>query len=704
MPKLILSGCAVRPIASYLKALGILRLVAEQKDRSARGCWKDGAFRISTLLDSEGLCRFFAEEYVPSPIVTPWNGGSGFYPGDNKDGIEAIKSSEEPRLLAYRQVINAVFNWPEFRRMYSAADKEQKKLGEETKSKCKQTFLQRCRSELPEECLPWLDAAYALREDKPAYPPLLGTGGNEGRFEYANNFMQHISNAILKTDPQTCLAWVNSALFDAPAANLPLSKMAQFDPGNAGGVNQGYKAKVEDTRGNPWNYLLMLEGTLLFAASLVRRSPDDPMQASAPFSVMTASFAGFASSDLSGNSRGEIWLPVWSHAASLRELKRLFSEGRATLARSQVRDGSEFARATASLGVDRGIDSFERFSFLERRGQSYVAMPCGSMSTAYRPKVSLLSSIFDYLKVFSRKDNIPASIASKLHVLEQQAFSCVQSPDTEHFLAVSRALAAVDRSPGLSGLKDEKLKIPAPSPCRLPKQWLQACDNGSAEVRLAAALASIKGCGELGPMRANLSPVKPTLIFSWDEASPQYVGAAGDVMVCLGKVLKRRLIDGERFGRPPWSADIHLSPSDLLPLLYGTFDHGLLGDLLRCFSLIEKFPGTPAGWSRPLANGKLPYAAALLKLLHMDWNVPVFNGLLTSKLTGESRLAALILAGRIEEACGIAAQRIRVAGGGKLFLPASFAEMVKGLDCAGVAACMLVPIDAEQLFRQHLCH
>jgi len=34
-----LVGCAPAPLARYLKALGILRLVAEQKDPAVRGWW-----------------------------------------------------------------------------------------------------------------------------------------------------------------------------------------------------------------------------------------------------------------------------------------------------------------------------------------------------------------------------------------------------------------------------------------------------------------------------------------------------------------------------------------------------------------------------------------------------------------------------------------------------------------------------------------
>ena len=46
-----LDGCAPTPLAHYLKALGILRLVAEQADLDARGWWDGDRFRLATKLN-----------------------------------------------------------------------------------------------------------------------------------------------------------------------------------------------------------------------------------------------------------------------------------------------------------------------------------------------------------------------------------------------------------------------------------------------------------------------------------------------------------------------------------------------------------------------------------------------------------------------------------------------------------------------------
>ena len=92
-----LTGCTPSPLANYLKALGILRLISEQKDPTARLWWKNEHAVLGTQLSEDELKQFFADEYHPTPIIAPWNGGSGFYPKDNQDAIKAILNSKSPR-------------------------------------------------------------------------------------------------------------------------------------------------------------------------------------------------------------------------------------------------------------------------------------------------------------------------------------------------------------------------------------------------------------------------------------------------------------------------------------------------------------------------------------------------------------------------------------------------------------------------------
>lgn len=111
--QITLGGCTPEPMAHYLKALGIFRLVAGQADPDVLGWWEGGVFHLESALDEEALADFFLEKYAPTPIVAPWNGGSGFYEGDRQVGIAALLATESERFRAYRETIQAIRTWPE---------------------------------------------------------------------------------------------------------------------------------------------------------------------------------------------------------------------------------------------------------------------------------------------------------------------------------------------------------------------------------------------------------------------------------------------------------------------------------------------------------------------------------------------------------------------------------------------------------------
>ena len=124
MNELILDGCTPEPLMGYLKALGVLRLVSEDHehgDPAARGFWRDGVFVLETTLNRDGLLKFFFERYSPTPLLAPWNGGSGFYTKldldrfldtegkevafkgrEAVDAINAVENSDGERLARYR--------------------------------------------------------------------------------------------------------------------------------------------------------------------------------------------------------------------------------------------------------------------------------------------------------------------------------------------------------------------------------------------------------------------------------------------------------------------------------------------------------------------------------------------------------------------------------------------------------------------------
>ncbi|HET9955042.1 MAG TPA: type I-U CRISPR-associated protein Csx17, partial [Polyangiaceae bacterium] len=473
-----LTGCRPEPLASYLKALGILRVVAQQKDPRARGCFRGEQFILQSALDRNALVSFFEIEYRPTPVIAPWNGGSGFYPKDNRKAADAIVSSKDARLQEYAETIRIA-------REFVAAKGWTERPADENK----QLMIASMRACLPDSALAWLDAAIVLGNDRVLFPPLLGTGGNDGRLDFSNNFQQRVFEVLTKS-PQTPA--LESSLFGVAQTSQFEGAMGQYQP-------------AANDRTNPWDFILLIEGALLFAAAATRRYENLGSAALAfPFHARAAGGLATVTEGDENESRDELWLPLWTSPASLPELRHLFAEGRATVgAGSNARSAStalDFARAVSSLGVDRGIRSFVRVGFHVRNGLAYYATPLGRFATRQVPAARLLDDIdtwFDRLRRAAGSNNCPARVSLAKRRTEQSLFEAAQ---TGRLSPVLLELGATERALAMSlGFTQKQFLQPVP---RLQSAWSQAVAENSAEQRLGAALAMRVG------MRRRLIPLE----------------------------------------------------------------------------------------------------------------------------------------------------------------------------------------------------
>ena len=172
--------------------------------------------------------------------------------------------------------------------------------------------------------VPWLDVCYVLGEKGPSFFPLLGTGGNDGRLDFTNNFMQRLADVLPFTadaEPtDESKAWLAAALFADSLVSLGRSAIGQFNPSGIGGAN-GTQGKFEaNSRVNPWDFVLMIEGTLLFAGSVARRiGANSSGRAVFPFSVESVAVgygSATATEETTDGSRAELWLPLWNQGCS----------------------------------------------------------------------------------------------------------------------------------------------------------------------------------------------------------------------------------------------------------------------------------------------------------------------------------------------------------------------------------------------------
>ena len=680
---------------------------------------------------------FFCKEYAPTTIVSPWNGGSGFYLGDAVDGIKAIAASAHDRFKPYRETISQIMKWPEIPSFNKVDDvyqillssmksmrpgenrnKIEKMLKEidskapspeildgkpyseidldkierlkndrgdsnqkawkdwwkeikKARTKCntirrnenKNVILPLCRSRFSESGLQWVDAVCSLQKDGQAYNPILGTGGNEGRLELSNNFMQRLVDLFITGDPLETKNLFNSSVFGAVYPGLHKAKIGQYDPGRAGGYNQGMEVETKEFKINPWDFILTIEGALVLAGAVVRRHPTDERSLfTAPFTVFFSS-AGFSSSAYEETGRYETWLPIWGNPTTYMEIRYLFGEGRSTIDRRVARTGIDFSRAIGTLGVDRGIDAFERYAFLERRGQSKAALPVGRIKVQYKPELELLNeidplmaSVDGFMRDFK---NVPATFQSARHKIDEAIFSCCQNSDPLHFSNLIRSMGNLAK---LIGMRDRSTQPILRRPLYgLSPRWITRCDDGSAEVRIAAALASIRTTNKVGPLQSNMAGVDPSNPWKWSEGKGQKHWYGNSAAERLGAVLSRRLMEAEKTSSSeiPIESELPISGYDVLPFLWDECDDIKMEGLLWGFTIINwKKIGLKQlrmGWDQPLNTRPLSRTWCLLKLLHTPGRIRD----ITIKI--EPRIAYLLTAGRIKDACAVAINRLRVS-------------------------------------------
>ena len=758
MPEpLTLDGCAPTPLASYLKALGVLRLISSDAndvsgraaDPNARGWWENERFHVRTRLDRDALYRFFLDEYAPSPIIAPWNGGSGFYPKDNKDGFGPLTSENIAKRFTSLAKAIKVASHVIARRALTQSPKESVKF----------EFVAALRAEIPDEALDWIDAALALSGAGLAYPQLLGTGGNDGRLDFTNNFMRclvsnkrpsGIFDATSGRPSNEAPPLLANALFDTPADGLDSTAVGQFSPGAAGGPNAtaGYEGAANV---NPWDFALMLEGAIAFAGAATRRHQGVAESgASFPFTVRQVG-AGWGGVDVAdeNDARAEFWAPLWQRPARFGEIDALLVEGRAVLNGRTARNGLDFARAVSSLGVSRGFSEFERYGFLMRAGKAYLATPVGRRSAAPSLAARLVADLdaggwLDHVRRVGRNDGEPAMARNAVKRFEDALFALADTSSPA--MRIQRALVALGEvCKWLAVSRKGREAVGAPPPA-ISRDWIRMADDGSPEFRVAAALAGLglapmerrDDAADVGvgakdqeapparsqpalPMAAHFIPIdedrffdgqrlRTRRVWSSDEAPPSVVWGAGGLASNMIAALERRLVEAAIRGLEdkPLAGAVPARLADVGAFLSSDFDDA------RCAALLAGMI-----WVRParlpmqtscnadVPPAPIPFAYAALKpiftpdrILHRvhalaeTAQMPIPPG-----LVARLRAGGVSRDGRATDAVVRAAlARARASG-----LPSPFesgrtgGRIGVGLRADRLAAALLVPIDDHAL-------
>lgn len=486
--EITLSGCTPTPLANYLKALGVLRLLSA-RDPQVKGAWRGELFILRTALSRSDVENFFLNDYQPTPVMAPWNGGSGFFDKDNKIALQAVNAGKAARLKPYRESLSVA------EAALVGADRSASPKGE-----AKQAMLARIRGVLSDEALSWFDAAVLMSGDETRYPPLLGTGGNDGRLDFTNNFMQRVldvMDADTGKSSSGSAGWLRAALFGEVEPGLVKSAIGQFAPGQAGGPNASTGFEADSTM-NPWDFVLMLEGALLFAAAAVRRNAEEPFGVlSYPFTVRAvgAGPGNIGSAD-AADARGELWMPLWEQLTSYAEVRALLAEGRIALGKKPARDALDFVRAVHQFGSYRGIRSFQRYGLLMRSGKAYLATPLERVEVSDAPQTNPLDELdkggwLERFRRFAQGENVSNKVQSLRGQLETAFFRLSgKVPTPAEVQAVLVLLGEIQAVLSVSKKAQEAKVHEMP---RLSERWVQMADDKTPAFRIARARAGTKG-------------------------------------------------------------------------------------------------------------------------------------------------------------------------------------------------------------------
>lgn len=753
-----LKGCSPAPLASYLKALGVLRLVAEQgADREARGWWQGETFCLLSCLSRDELETFFLERYEPTPLLSPWNKGCGFFKADDP-GLVPLENSQAARFEHFRHgiadsrllldaveqadaVIRAIKARTKTNRTFQSEDQRQLLASSDTFRSCldqlrtqasrpeispadreelaatiatieslvertdrlptkteadwlkasmgykrllaaaerrfkllKATLIPDCQRAWRGLHADWMSAAVVLAEDgTPQWPSLLGTGGNDGNLDFTNNFMQRIGDLfdLASTDGQPVAGakrLLANALWSDQANGLSLAAVGQYLPGAAGGANSTTGASGE-SMANSWDFLLMMEGSLLFSSRATKRlDPNAFSRASAPFAVRSHA-AGFASPGSEKAQRGEQWMPLWSQPATLADVRALFGEARVQLGRQVVDRPIDVARAISRLGIARGISAFVRYGYLERNGQSTLAVPLGRIRVRQLPRAQLIDDLagwMDRVQRRTRDKHAPARLIHAERRLADAVFQALTHDDSpERWQAVLRAAVGVE-SLQATGTAIEAGPIP-----RLRPEWVSAVNDNSVEVRLALSLGSAAtGYSKTGrpidPVRHHWLPLeRGARKFKISDKrlvlDPRVVMSGRDALADCSAIVERRLIEAGMKGQrrlplvaaPGCGARL----SDLATLLSGTVDIDRVLDLARAFMAIhwdqwsaEHRPPAPSPTDHPDEAWLALRLACLPWPLTRDRNIAAEPGVVRRLLACDSAEATAIALARLRSA------------------------------------------------------
>jgi CRISPR-associated protein Csx17 len=482
------------------------------------------AYSLKINVPQTELVDQILASYEAMVAFNPWNKSSGIEL-NKKTGelsyvgsIAKIANSESWRTEAIRELL------PEFKELI-----DRFKIGETTFSYPEKVeklkFIEQCLSRISNtEWREWTDATIILMQVtnkegatsiKPKYPALLGSGGNFGAVDIAENYYSAV--AIL-FDPQTgepaanAAACLTKAIFGIDSVEVTESKEVKalhlfprqdykLDFALSKNNDHAPSGGSSATTVNPALLLLASEGLSTFSGqtSTINGGADSDTGKAVGRTLARYSLAvatNGASTDLVSlderkSFTEEYFLPLWTEPRTYQRLKiRLFesplaNEEQFYLPR-QINDGTDFIQALQEWAVENRIaGKFARYAMLPRKGQSNFAVMLEVVNVGGdAQRLDLAADLDEYrrnIRFFAKSDNCPTLLQGSIYGFDRTFNQFIQGKcsHSELFMALAR----------LSKLSNKLASFRQPKSLRF--DWIEPlqAESNCPEFRLALSIA-----------------------------------------------------------------------------------------------------------------------------------------------------------------------------------------------------------------------
>jgi CRISPR-associated protein Csx17 len=378
----------------------------------------------------------------------------------------------------------------------------------------------------------------------------------------------------------------------------------------------------------------------------------------------------------------------------------LLAEGRADWDGRPARSGLDFARAIATLGVDRGIAAFERHLFVDRLGQNPLAVPAGRIKVRRRRGVELLAGLDGWLGQLRRAE-LPSQVATRLRIVEQALFAHARSGGPGQLVEVIAAVGSCHEAVARSGRVRQAVRplVMPGGPALLDELWELVTEDVELQIALALATARDKGTAPALPLRTLLSPITAERFPHWT-GRPALTSLISGPAAALSEAARRRgfpgavddrdndlepAVKGVRIG---YQRGVHAPGAALRSFTAGELDDHRLAALLAGLLTIDwrDAPDAVLGGGRarsdPALDLLLPFTGT--GPLRLPKEIPLRPG---------SEWPVLLCAGQVARVLHDAARRLRIAGLPRVIAPATAMH-----DGARLAAVLLLRVpDSDRL-------